>query len=67
MSSNGDEDNDGPSVESENPEERIAARRTRITRRIEAAKRFEWICYDFEEKNNKNGSTYHTCEMTGCC
>jgi hypothetical protein len=36
MSSNGDEDNDGPSVESENPEERIAARRTRITRRIEA-------------------------------
>jgi hypothetical protein len=47
MSSNGDEDNDGPSVESENPEERIAARRTRITRRIEAVKRFEWICYDF--------------------
>lgn len=41
MSSNGDEDNDGPSVESENPEERIAARRTRITRRIEAVKRAE--------------------------
>lgn len=41
MSANGDEDNGGPSVESENPEERIAARRARITRRIEVAKRAE--------------------------
>lgn len=39
MSSNGDSDNEGPTVDSENPEERVAARRLRITRRIEAAKR----------------------------
>ncbi|XP_052085972.1 dynein regulatory complex protein 1-like [Mytilus californianus] len=41
MSSNGDSDNEGPTVDSENPEERVAARRLRITRRIEAAKRAE--------------------------
>lgn len=39
MSTNGDDDYEGPSIDSENPEERIAARRARITRRIEAAKR----------------------------
>ena len=39
MSSSGEEEEVGPSVESNNPEERIAARRIRIQRRIEAAKR----------------------------
>ncbi|KAL3890634.1 hypothetical protein ACJMK2_002915 [Sinanodonta woodiana] len=39
MSSSGEEEEVGPSVDSEDPEERIAARRTRIHKRIEAAKR----------------------------
>lgn len=39
MSSSGEEEDVGPSVDSENPEERIAARRMRIQRRIEAQKR----------------------------
>ncbi|KAJ8321909.1 hypothetical protein KUTeg_000380 [Tegillarca granosa] len=41
MSSSGEEEDVGPSVDSENPEERIAARRMRIQRRIEAQKRKE--------------------------
>ena len=39
MSSSGEEEEVGPSVDSINAEERIAARRIRIQRRIEAAKR----------------------------
>lgn len=39
MSSSGEEEEAGPSVDSTNPEERIAARRIRIQKRIEAAKR----------------------------
>jgi hypothetical protein len=40
MSAQGeDEEDTGPSVDSSDPEERIAARRLRIQRRIEAAKR----------------------------
>ncbi|KAL8576042.1 hypothetical protein ACOMHN_052060 [Nucella lapillus] len=39
MSSSGEEEEVGPSVDSNDPEERIAARRFRITRRVEAAKR----------------------------
>ncbi|XP_061176506.1 dynein regulatory complex protein 1-like [Saccostrea echinata] len=41
MSSSGEEDEIGPSVDSNDPEERIQARRERIKRRIEAAKRAE--------------------------
>lgn len=40
MSSSGEEDETGPSVDSMDPEERIQARRERINRRIEAAKRY---------------------------
>lgn len=44
MSAQGDDGEDtGPSVDSTEPEERIAARRLRIERRIETAKRFA-IC-----------------------
>jgi len=39
MSSSGEEEEVGPSVDSNDPEERIAARRGRIDRRIEAIKR----------------------------
>ena len=39
MSSSGEEEETGPSVDSNDPEERIAARRLRIKRRVEAAKR----------------------------
>ena len=39
MSSSGEEEEAGPSVDSLDPEERIAARRIRIQKRIEAAKR----------------------------
>ncbi|XP_076456963.1 dynein regulatory complex protein 1-like [Babylonia areolata] len=39
MSSSSEEEEVGPSVDSNDPEERIAARRARITRRIDAAKR----------------------------
>ncbi|KAK7467804.1 hypothetical protein BaRGS_00036948 [Batillaria attramentaria] len=39
MSSSGEEEEAGPSVDSNDPEERIAARRSRIQRRVEAAKR----------------------------
>jgi len=39
MSSSGEEEETGPCVDSNNAEERIAARRIRITKRIEAAKR----------------------------
>lgn len=39
MSSSGEEDETGPSVDSMDPEERIQARRERINRRIDAAKR----------------------------
>lgn len=39
MSSSGEEEETGPSVDSNDPEERIAARRLRIARRVEAAKR----------------------------
>lgn len=41
MSSSGEEDETGPSVDSMDPEERIQARRERINRRIDAAKRAE--------------------------
>lgn len=40
MSSSGEEDESGPSVDSMDPEERIQARRERINRRIDAAKRY---------------------------
>lgn len=40
MSSSGEEDETGPSVDSMDPEERIQARRERINRRIDAAKRY---------------------------
>lgn len=40
MSSSGEEDETGPSVDSLDPEERIQARRERIKRRTEAVKRF---------------------------
>ena len=39
MSSSGEEEETGPSVDSADPEERIAARRLRIQRRLEAQKR----------------------------
>ncbi|XP_060066143.1 dynein regulatory complex protein 1-like [Ylistrum balloti] len=41
MSSSGEEEEAGPNVDSNDPDERIAARRIRITRRVEAAKRAE--------------------------
>ncbi len=45
MSAQGEEEEDtGPSVDSTDHEERIAARRLRIERRIEAAKRFVNLC-----------------------
>ena len=40
MNSHEDEEDEGPSVDSAVAEERIAARRIRIHRRLEAAKRF---------------------------
>lgn len=40
MNSHEDEEDEGPSVDSAIAEERIAARRIRIQRRLEAAKRF---------------------------
>ena len=40
MSSSGEEEETGPSVDSADPEERIAARRLRINRRLELQKRF---------------------------
>ena len=40
MNSHEDEEDEGPSVDSAVAEERIAARRIRIQRRLEAAKRF---------------------------
>lgn len=40
MSSSGEEEDVGPSVDSADPEERIAARRIRINKRIEAQKRY---------------------------
>ena len=39
MSSHEDDEEEGPSVDSSNAEERIAARRIRIQRRLEAARR----------------------------
>ena len=39
MSSHDEEEDTGPSVDSTDPEERIAARRLRIAKRIEAARR----------------------------
>ena len=39
MNSSGDEEDTGPSVDAVEPEERIAARRLRITRRVDAARR----------------------------
>ena len=39
MSSSAEEEETGPSVDSTDPEERIAARRLRIQRRLEAQKR----------------------------
>ena len=39
MSSGGEEEDSGPSIESTDPEERIAARRLRIQKRLEAQKR----------------------------
>ncbi|XP_030830868.1 dynein regulatory complex protein 1 [Strongylocentrotus purpuratus] len=39
MSSHDEEEDTGPSVDSTDPEERIAARRLRITKRVEAARR----------------------------
>lgn len=44
MSSAGEEEDTGPSVDATDPEERIAARRTRIQRRQEAQRRWEFIC-----------------------
>ena len=41
MSSSGEEEETGPSVDSADPEERIAARRLRIQRRLEAQKRLK--------------------------
>ena len=41
MSTNGEEEETGPSVDSVDPEERVAARRTRITRRLETQRR--WV------------------------
>ena len=46
MSSSGEEEEVGPSVDSNDPEERIAARRLRIARRNEAARRFVRVCTD---------------------
>ena len=40
MSSSGEEEETGPSVDSADPEERIAARRIRIQRRREAQRRY---------------------------
>ena len=40
MSSSGEEEDAGPSVDSADQEERIAARRLRIARRLEAQKRY---------------------------
>ena len=41
MSSSGEEEDTGPSVDSADPEERIQARRIRIQKRIEAKRRYE--------------------------
>ena len=44
MNSHEDDEEEGPSVDSAVAEERIAARRIRIQRRLEAAKRFApWV------------------------
>ena len=40
MSSSGEEEEAGPSVDSNDPEERIAARRLRIQRRLEMQKKY---------------------------
>jgi len=40
MSSSGEEEETGPSVDANDPEERIAARRVRIHKRVEAARRY---------------------------
>ncbi|XP_064652139.1 dynein regulatory complex protein 1-like [Lineus longissimus] len=50
MSSSGEEEETGPNVDSNDPEERVAARRSRITRRIEAEKR---AALGDEEKDKK--------------
>ena len=48
MSTQGDDEEDtGPSIDSADQEERIAARRLRIQRRTEAAKRFKKFCLKF--------------------
>lgn len=50
MSTQGDDEEDtGPSVDSTDPEERIAARRLRIQRRIETAKRFTFNFITFHD------------------
>ena len=60
MSSSGEEEEVGPSVESNNPEERIAARRIRIQRRIEAAKRLIYgVGGVLLDKHSLNFLKYH--------
>ncbi len=46
MSSSGEEEDGGPSVESADPEERIAARRLRIQRRLEMQLRYDETVLD---------------------
>ena len=47
MSSSGEEEDVGPSVDSNDADERIAARRNRIQRRIELAKRLNAVLLTF--------------------
>ena len=54
MSSSGEEDETGPSVDSLDPEERIQARRERIKRRTEAVKRFVKIYFELLLKFTNN-------------
>ena len=56
MNSHEEEEDDGPSVDSEIAEERIAARRLRIQRRLEAARRYFF----------KNFIVYTTTDSTVC-
>ena len=64
MSAQGDEDEEfGPSVDSSDPEERIAARRLRIQRRIEAAKRCVKIILKWVLKSLISTSCYATLRL----
>lgn len=52
MSSSAEEEDSGPSVDSNNPEERVAARRNRIQHRIEVLKRYINVSDIYSDGNN---------------